>query len=170
MDNSFQSYLLYLELMIFFSGYPLLYALVSSLSGNGRIVKSGLNLDTMLVKTYAVTGALYLGLQIRKSYYSNSIQDLTHPSLLIVFALLSILCWLPFLQKRKIAALLHSLFFFIWLLRSFFLELSSDSPDQHVLSNNMKVYTTSFLLNTVVFLIIWILYYIARRYSGKNTR
>ena len=76
MDNSFFAYLQQLELIAFFSGYPLVYAIILFFTGKpgavqgfrGRIFK-------LLPFAYALTGTLYLGLQLRNLYPDYTIEN-----------------------------------------------------------------------------------------------
>ena len=66
MENSFLEYLQKLEIMAFFTGYPLLFATVYFVSeklwSKNKIVK---RMMLLLPYGYALTGTLYLGLQLK---------------------------------------------------------------------------------------------------------
>ena len=165
MDNSFFAYLQQLELMAFFSGYPLLYAIILFIAGN----RPGKNffkdrIFPLLPFAYALTGTLYLGLQIRNLYPDYSIENirltLQHPWL-TGWGLLSILFWIPILSRKPVFSLVHSLVFFSLLVKDLFLHTFRSSADKNVVRNDMKIYTDSLLLNlgtlilvTVIFLLI----------------
>ena len=104
MDNSFFAYLQQLELMAFFSGYPLLYAVVFFMAGNKQSRNNfKKRLISLLPYVYPVVGTLYLGLQLKNLYPDYSFENvklsMQHPWL-IVWGLLSILFWIPALGKK----------------------------------------------------------------------
>ena len=119
MGDSFFAYLQLLELMVFFSGYPLLYAVIVLFAGN----KSSKNnfksrLISILPFAYALVGTLYLGLQLKNLYlnytFGNVKQMMLHPYLMI-WGLLSLFFWIPALSRKRQLTLIHSLvFFFFW--------------------------------------------------------
>lgn len=144
MEDTFFAYLHRLELLAFFSGYPLLYAVIVFIAGKerskttikGRIV-------SMLPYGYALVGSLYLGLQLKNLYpdYSFKNIELTmEDPFLISWGLLSILFWIPTLSKKPVLSLLHSLIFFFFLARDLFFH-SFYQVDKMVVRNNMNIYT-----------------------------
>jgi hypothetical protein len=149
MDNSFFAYLQQLELMAFFSGYPLVYAIVYFIAGNAKteIIKK---FPSLLPYAYALAGSLYLGLQLKNFYpdYSfENIRDAVQQPFLMIWALLSLLFWIPAFGKKPVLSLFHSLVFFFFLLRDLFLQSSVPSADKNIVKNDMKLYTDSLLLN-----------------------
>jgi hypothetical protein len=168
MDNSFAAYLLYLELVIFFSGYPLCYALLEFISGK---IKS-LQAELFLSYSYAFSGTLYIGLQFRKWYYASSYHELQLFELqpfLTAWAFLSLLFWLPFFRRKAWMALLHSFVFFFLFLRNLFSQVSGDSPNDDMLRNNMKIYSISLLLHSCIFLLVLFFFYISRIYRQRKS-
>ena len=168
MDNSFFAYLQQLELMAFFSGYPLLYAVVFFMAGNKQSRNNfKKRLISLLPYVYPVVGTLYLGLQLKNLYpdysFENIKQTMHHPWL-ITWGLLSILFWIPVLGKKTFLSLIHSLIFFFFLARDLFLQLSASS-DNSIIKNDMNVYSNSFLLNTGVFIFILLLSFLFSLYK-----
>ena len=151
MDNSFFAYLQQLELMAFFSGYPLIYAVILFFAGNrelrnnfkGKVV-------TLLPFAYALVGTLYLGLQLKNLYPDYSVEHIKltiEQPYLILWGLLSVLFWIPALGKKTVLSLIHSLVFFFFLVRDLFLQFSTSYSDKNIVRNDMKIYTISLLLN-----------------------
>jgi hypothetical protein len=169
MDSSFFNYLQQLELMGFFSGYPLVYTIVFFIASGrpkniiaNRMVKA-------LPFAYALTGTLYLGMQLHNLYPDYSARHISEnfgQPWLILWALLSLLFWVPALGRMKILSLLHSLVFFYLVLKDIFLHISS-SPDKNILKNDMNVYTTSLLLNTGTLLFITLMSFLFRRIRNR---
>ncbi|MEO6838389.1 MAG: hypothetical protein ABI185_08360 [Ginsengibacter sp.] len=157
MENNFFAYLQQLEIMAFFLGYSLLYALILSIAGNKG---SGNNFKKLIVTalpiSYALVGTLYLGLQLKNFYLSYSSGNgrlaIHHPYLMI-WGLLSILFWIPLFRKKEVLSLIHSLVFFFILVKDIFMQMSS-SVDENVLKNDMRIYTFSFLLNLATFILL----------------
>ena len=163
MEDTFFAYLHRLELLAFFSGYPLLYAVIVFIAGKerskttikGRIV-------SMLPYGYALVGSLYLGLQLKNLYpdYSFKNIELTmEDPFLISWGLLSILFWIPTLSKKPVLSLLHSLIFFFFLARDLFFH-SFYQVDKMVVGNNMNIYTNSLLINMAAFAFIVLISYL----------
>jgi hypothetical protein len=150
MGDSFFGHLELLELMGFFSGYPLVYAIILIVAGNKENRTSlKRRLVSLLPYAYALTGTLYIGFLLKNGYPDFSITEmftsLQYPFLRI-WGILSLLFWMPYFSRKPIFSLLHSFVFFFLLIRDFFIQLSGPSFDKHVIRNDMKVYTDSLLL------------------------
>ncbi|HET6766628.1 MAG TPA: hypothetical protein VFH08_04495 [Chitinophagaceae bacterium] len=158
MDTNFFKYLQQLELMAFFSGFPLLYAMVivtvGYLQKKPEVKKK---LISLLPYTYAVVGTLYLGLQIRNLYPNYDFENIKNSILqpfLFLWACLSILFYLPVINKRIVLSLIHSLIFFFILIKDLFINISQTSgEDNSIVRNDMKIYTDSLLLNAGVYVL-----------------
>src|SRR5687767_9204037 len=156
------SYLQQLEILAFFSGYPLVYAVVAFLRTTAKSGSSIKNSAFILLPfSYTIVGILYLGLQLKNLFPDYSVRHIASQIQIPFFAgwaLLSLAFWIPFLSKKPVLSLLHSLVFFYLIVKNFYLQLTSTEPDKHVLSNFMKVYSDSILLNTVVLIVLLIIY------------
>jgi len=160
MNSDFFRYLNQLELLAFFSGYPLLYAIVASVFGSIP-KKNKLKIFSLLPYAYALTGTLYLGLQLKNLYPDYSLDNiglLVHPLVLKLLALVSVLFWLPLLSRKPIISLLHSLIFFFLLAKDLFLH-AFQHEDKARIRNDMKVFTDSLLLNSASLIVVFIIYY-----------
>jgi hypothetical protein len=170
MGNSFFAYLQQLELMAFFSGYPLLYAVIVYFSGNkrpGNNFKS--RIASVLPFGYALIGTLYLGLQLKKLYFnysSGNIKQMMHLPWLMIWGLLSVLFWIPTLSKKKELSLIHSLVFFFFLLRDITLQFGA-STDKNILRNDMRIYTISLMLNLGAFILMILLSFFISQNKNK---
>ncbi|HET7118292.1 MAG TPA: hypothetical protein VFI29_17475 [Hanamia sp.] len=170
MRNNFFAYIQQLELMAFFSGYCLLYAIILVFAGNkeqrnnfkSRVV-------SVLPLSYALVGTLFLGLQLKNLYlsysYGNIRLSIHHPYLMI-WGLLSILFWIPPFRKKKELSLLHSLVFFFIVVKDIFMQIGS-SVDENILKNDMRTFTVSFLLNLAAFILIALLYFFSYRIKKR---
>jgi hypothetical protein len=164
MGNSFFKYVQQLELFGFFSGYSLLYAIIIVFAGD-KLSENNFKkrLISILPFSYALIGALFLGLQIKNFYEShltgNFLQNIYNP-FLTFWALLSILFWIPTISKRQFLSLLHNLVFFFLLLKDVIMQIISPMKDD-ILKNDMKIYTTSLLLNLGSFILLVLLSFIA---------
>jgi hypothetical protein len=169
MDNSFFAYLQRLEVIAFFSGYPLLYAVATYFAGKQLIKKiPGPVLISLLPLGYALIGTLYLGLQAKNLYpdYSmeNIRQSVMYNPFLQVWALLAILFWIPALAKKTVLSLLHSLVFFFLLVYNIVTQFILPSSGNSMVRNDMKLYTMSLLLNLGALLFILLVYSLVHRY------
>ncbi len=171
MNNSFFAYLQQLELMTFFSGYPLLYTVILFFAGNKRPVNNfKASMVSFLPFAYALVGTLYLGLQLKNLYFNYSpenLRQLTLQPYLMLWGLLSIFFWLPSLRKKKVLSLMHSLVFFFFLIRDLIFQLTGAVADTNMVKNDMRIYTISFLLNLCVFAFVLLLAFLFNRYK-KN--
>lgn len=149
MDDSFFAYLQRLELMAFFSAYPLIYAVIYVFAGSSK-KELPKKLPPLLPYAYALVGTLYLGLQLKNLYPDYSFENIRHSvqqPFYIIWALLSLFFWIPLFCKKPVISLVHSLVFFFFLVRDLFSQLSSSSADKNIVRNDMKIYTDSLLLN-----------------------
>lgn len=169
MDNSFFAYLQQLELMAFFSAYPLVYAIAHVIFSNSKkeIVRK---FSSLLPYAYALVGLLFLGLQLKNFYPNYSVEyikaEIQQP-LLHIWALLSILFFIPAFAKKPVFSLLHSFVFFFFLLRDIFSQLFTTVSDKNILKNEMKVYTDSLLLNLGAFAFTVLLSFLFIRYKNR---
>ncbi|HXB44081.1 MAG TPA: hypothetical protein VNV85_08500 [Puia sp.] len=158
MDSNFFAYLQRLEMMAFFSGYPLIYFVILYLSGNQQSKNNFRNnLSSLLPFAYALLGTLYMVLQLKNLYPDYSFENIklrVHQPYLKIWGLLSILFWIPALGKKPVFSLLHSLVFFFFLVLDLFFQLFSSSADRNILRNDMKIYTGSLILNLIAFAMI----------------
>jgi hypothetical protein len=176
MDQSFFAHLEQLELMGFFAGYPLVYAIIFLIAGKRRSRPAFTErLVSLLPYGYALTGTLYWGLLLKNNYPDYSwdllISSQQEPYLRI-WGLLAILFWIPVLARKPVFSLLHSLVFFFLLLKDLIIQMTSTSFDRHIIRNDMKVYTDSVLLNIgalAILVILTSLYnYFLRARSSRN--
>ncbi|MEO8861769.1 MAG: hypothetical protein ABI358_10125 [Ginsengibacter sp.] len=160
MSNSFFAYLQQLELLAFFSGYPLVYAVIIYFAGAKRTTNNfKARMVSVLPYAYALIGTLYLGLQLKKIYFNYSSENIKHmmdAPWLMSWALLSIFFWIPAIAKKRILSLLHSLVFFFFLLKDFVLQFTR-SIDESIVNNDMRIYTISLLLNIGAFVLMLLL-------------
>jgi len=171
MDDSFFAYLQQLELMAFFSGYPLIYAVIIFVAGiqQGQN-KFKISAPSLLPFAYAFVGTLFLGFQLKKLYPDYSVEHLKftmQQPWLVIWGLLSILFWIPFLAKKKVLSLIHSLVFFFFLVRDLFLQLSVSSVDKNIIRNDMNMYTNSLLLNLGVFAVTVLISFLFAHYNHR---
>ena len=163
MDTGFISYFELLEMLAFFSGYPLVYFIVVTLAGK-KETRTGFKktMIPFLTIAYALTGTLYLGLQLKNLYPDYSLSGITqnfYNPILKTWALLSVILWLPALWKKPYLSLLHSLIFFFILAKDLWLYIINNS-ETDVVKNDMKLFTISILLNAGAFVSVIIIYFL----------
>lgn len=170
MDNSFFAYLQRLELMAFFSAYPLIYAAIRVIAGNSKreVLKE---LPSRLPFAYALVGTFYLGLQIKNLYPDYSVENIQltiQQPWLLIFGLLSILFWIPFFGKKPVLSLIHSLVFFFFLVSDIFLQISASSVDKNIVRNDMKIYSGSILLNLIALILVILISFLITRIKKQK--
>jgi hypothetical protein len=171
MDESFFLYLDRLELMAFFSGYALVYLFIRSIGDTEWIKKiTTKNITSFLPHAYALVGMLYLGLQLKNLYpdytWANIAAANAEPYLKI-WGLLSILFFMPALNKKIIVSLWHSLVFFFFLAKDITLHFIQ-STEKDVVNNDMKIYTISLLINLASFTFIVLVYFLYTRFTKQK--
>ena len=173
MGHSIFIYVEQLEMLAFFSGYPLVYYLVRILTRNTSYKNiKGAVLVSILPFAYALIGTLYLGLQLKNLYPDYSIENVRHriqQPYLVIWTLLYILFWIPSLPKRQILSVLHGLVFFFIIVRDLFFQLMVRTSDREMIRNDMKIYTISIFLNLAAFILILLSFLIPfRKKSTKS--
>jgi len=152
----------HLEMFAFFAGYPVVFYIVYFFARKTLQRPAFKNRAIYIFPlTYALIGTLYWGLQLRNWYPDYQIKNIvgsTHYIYSKIWALLSIIFWLPFFFKRPFLSVFHSLFFFFSLLYDIFSQLVFHDQDIYTLRNEMKVYTASLLLNLSALMIISMFY------------
>ena len=151
MNDSFIVYIERLELLTFFSGYPLVYAFARFIAGIRQKQQSHFisALLPSLPRAYALTGTIFFLLFVKEMIIQSGIPNMAPGfdiSPLKIWGLLSCLFWIPVLARKPYYSLLHSLVFFAL----FFKDLINGIPaasGKDIISNNMKVYTVSLVLN-----------------------
>jgi hypothetical protein len=172
MDSSFFAYLQQLELMAFFSGYPLVYVVSVFFAENqkeGNFFKN--QIVKLLPVAYAFVGTLYLGLLLKNFYPDYSIENLQFAlqnNYLKIWGLLSLLFWLPVLAKKPVLSLLHSLVFFFFLLKDLYLYFFR-AADSSIVKNAVTIYSKSLILNFTSFILIAALYSLAIYFKRKKS-
>jgi len=172
MNDSFFGYLHRLELMAFFSGYPLIYILVFFIAGHkpsGSKLKA--KTISLLPYAYALVGTLYFGWQLKKMYPDYSIENISQvlqPAYLIAWGLLAMLFWIPVMARKPMLSLLHSFVFFYFVVRDIFIQLGARAIDENIVRNDMKLYTVSLLLNVGCLISITLIYFLIIRFKGHN--
>ncbi len=162
MGNDLMAYVQKLELFGFFSGYCLIYTIIFSLksSNNSKAQTRLQKLIILLPYAYALTATLYLGMVIKNISLDFSMQNFNEQfrlPFLQILALLAVLFWIPFISKKTILSLLHSLVFFFFLLKDIFIQLKLQRGGE-IIHNDMKVFTDSLLLNLITLLLVGSIY------------
>ena len=160
----------------FFAGYPLVFYVIYFFARKTLQRPAFKNRAIYLFPlAYALVGSLYWGLQLRNWYPDYQIKSIVSNTYYIyskTWALLAIIFWIPFFFKRPFLSVLHSLVFFILLLRDIFSQLFFHDRDVLTLRNEMKVYTDSLLLNVCAVLMISMVYLpiLRLKQTGKSFR
>lgn len=159
MGKDFESYLQQLQLIGFFSGYPLIFALVFVISGPPeKRNEFRKKLVQLLPLSYALVGILFLGFIAQnydRSFWRGFFTLRNNQTFLVFWGTLAIFFWLPLFNKKIWMSLVHSLVFFGLFAKELFFHPRTDDSR---LSNNMKLYTDSLILQAACFLAIFLAY------------
>jgi len=158
MGGGFFAYLQRLEMLAFFSGYPLIYLFIQFIAGSPSLKNKTIRGFTSLLPSgYALVGTLYLGLQLRNLYPGFTLQNIEHAipqPFLNIWGLLSILFWIPVISKKPVLSMLHSLVFFFIIIGDLISQLTGVNSDRNILKNDMRIYSVSILLNLAAFIFV----------------
>lgn len=172
MEEGLISYLQRLEIMAFFTGYPLVYFIILSLAGKPQTrTETKKRLVSFLPFAYSLIGILFLGLELRNlhpDYSLGHIRSEIENPFLVSWGLLAIFFCLPVLRKKPVISLLHSLVFFYLLLKDLYFQVTSSAAEKSILKNDMSVYADSILLNIAAFSAIVILYFLIKWFRNKT--
>ena len=124
MIDSFIAYIERLELLTFFSGYPLVYTFVHFIAGSKPgTAKSFFIHDAMpsLPKAYALSGSIFFLLWIREMIIQSGIPNMA-PGFditpLKIWALLACFFWIPVLARRPLSVCSTAWFFLSYSLKT----------------------------------------------------
>ena len=163
MDRSIFTYIEQLEMLIFFSGYSLVFYLVRFFTRHASLKNiSAAVLVSISPFAYALIGTIYLGLQLKKLYPVYTIENVRHriqQPYLIFWALLSLLFWIPAISKRQTLSVVHSLVFFFIIVKDLYFQLAGLTSDRNILRNDMKLYTVSIILNLAAYTLVLLSYF-----------
>ncbi len=171
MDNSFFAYLQQLEILVFFSGYALIYLFIRQL---GNSASFGVNFRKRIVAAlpyaYALTGTLFLGFELKNistDFSAAHMLERIQQPFLFSWGLLSLIFWIKPLNRFSWISLIHSLVFLFVIFRNILVNISAVSGDDSVLKNNMRVYSISLLLNLATLIVIYFLSFLIKAKPGK---
>jgi hypothetical protein len=171
MDNSFLAYLERLEMMAFFSGYPLVYYAIVLFKGNKKDNENTFTRAfSLLPYVYALLGTLFLGLLLKNLYPDYSIEHINlkmQQPYLIIWGLSAILFWLPVLNTKPVYSLIHSLVFFFFLAKDILFHLIGYSNDEHIVRNDMKIYSLSIIFILIALAFIVLFSFLGLRYARR---
>jgi len=171
MGGHFFAYIEQLELQSFFSGYPIVYMLVMFVAGfrKTKVFNYFESNRSLLPRAYALTGTLYLVFELHKWYSDYSATHLisaSHTPYLLLWALSSILFWIPLLSKKAVISFVHSLPFFLLVLKDIFLRMNATVSQEDV-RNSMITYTFSIILNLITLSLVFFVNLLAGWYRKK---
>lgn len=171
MDNSFFAYLQQLEMLVFFSGYPLVYLLMNSIGSMKAVQeKTKKRLLSVLPYAYALTGTLFLGFELKNAFpdfaIGHILQRIQNP-FLFCWSLLSLIFWIPLFSRIRVLSFLHSLIFFFLVISDILKQNAISFTDNSLAKNNMKIYTISLVLNLFLLMVVYFLSFLIKPNSGR---
>ncbi len=162
-----EKYLQLLEILAFFSGYPIIYLLVKYLSQFKGIQRFTEHALPALPFAYGFIGLLFLGLQLKTLSISLDLTHFQHPYL-VIWGILSILFLLPIFSKHRNLSLLHSLVFFIVFISKVFFQNNAQEERSQVVGNYMNIYSISLLLNLLLLLLALIAAFLLKKIKNRS--
>lgn len=151
------------EILLFFSGYTILFCFVNYLWTRPNIFLD--KLKALIPFGYAFSATLFLGYFLNKIYLNHILGNVNihwyHP-FLIIWGALALLFWVPFFKRKPALSLMHSLVFFYFILKDLVSYVFGNS-DQLVIRNNMNILSTSFLINVATLTLVYILFYLLHK-------
>jgi hypothetical protein len=163
MGNIFFAYIRLMEVMAFFSGYTLLYAVTFLVFGNNKTKNNFSRIIVSLLPfSYALIATLFFGLQLKYLFHdvaAGNLKSIMEQPFLAIWGIIAMLFWIPAIARKTSLSLIHSLVFFFFLVRDLYLQLFA-SADKDILRNDMRIFTLSLLLNLVTFGLILLIFYV----------
>jgi predicted membrane-bound mannosyltransferase len=161
--KDFFIYIQELELIAFYSSFPLFYFFIQTWSPQ----ISGINIKLLLPRSYAISVLLYLGMKIDQSigHFDYYVAAENHTGLVFylqIFTLSGLLFFFSYFKQRHYWVLLHSVIYFI-LLTSYFVKYFFHQIDKSVLQNSMTLYLLGILLHCVTMSISFLYSYFRNR-------
>lgn len=171
MDDSFFAYIHLVELLAFFSGYPLLYALIYLYAVKSNVRGAFKNrLLANLPYAYALVGTLYFALQLKNlfpDFHVASINSWIQSTWLVSWGILSLLFWIPAVAKKTILSLLHSLVFLLFIVKDLINQIYT--PDNYILRNDMTLFSYSLMINLgAIFITFLVSFFLSRDRSNAR--
>lgn len=171
MGISLTAYIQQLEFIAFFAGYPLLFLLVwvgaEAVQNRTSFIHQ---LKNLLPTGYALTGSLFtvhVIVNMVAEYRFSQQLHLPENIWLTVWALVSLVFWIPQMRTRPMLAPLHSLPFFFLFGREIVLYISGKS-DPDTLATYMKLYSISMGINAGCLLLCGLALIVGRRFFGRK--
>jgi hypothetical protein len=173
MEQSLINYLQQLEILVFFCGYTLLYLVVNSLysiSAFSEVFKR--RIKWALPYTYAMAGLLFIGFEIRNLYPdlspSHLLQRFQSP-FLFFWGMSTLLFWWKLIHKISWISFLHSLVFFYFLIKDLIWQNGVSTPDEHMVRNNMQIYSISLMLYFSLIIVFFLLSFLNKQLKQRFT-
>ena len=173
MNQPLAAYIEWIELMTFFPGYLIVFALVflwAGRQGTKGMIRQ--KIMPLLPLSYALVATLYWGLILKNWYpgYEMTVikASIYHP-VIRAWGMLGVMCWIPYIYKRPFFSLLHSMVFFALLLRDLLLTSLDKTADNSSRNNDLKIYGASIAINLGALLVIIVLSVIIKRLR-KNSQ
>ena len=171
MVNDLLSYIEWVELETFFSGFLLVYAIIYLLSAKQPAGFIKVRILPLLPLAYALIATLYWGLQFKNWYPDYNINHIisgTYYPYLKLWALLAIFFWLPILYRKKILAAIHSSIFFFLMMKDFGVQVLSKNADSSSRNNDLKIYTVSIIMHIAALAVVLLAYLLILRLKRKG--
>jgi hypothetical protein len=148
------------ELLIFFSGYPLVYSLVYFIHGQSGKKQNAmlLRVPSLLPFAYALTASVFLSFWLREKILEQQIQNFQphdQISYIRAWGLAAVLFWIPVFNKKPYYSLLHSLVFFFIFFKDLVTGIHSVGG-REIIRNEMKIYTISLALNITTLILVFL--------------
>jgi len=160
-----ENYLQLLEILAFFSGYPIIYLFVNYLNqfkGMQRFTHLAL---PVLTYVYGLIGLLFLGLQLKNLSISLNLASFQHPYL-VIWGILSTLFLFPKFSKLRYFSFLHSLVFFVVLISKIFSQHNNQEERSQIVGNYMNIYSISLAVNLVLLILLMTVSFLRRKIKG----
>jgi len=171
MDNDLLSYIEWVELETFFSGFLLVYAIIYVVSGNKQTGFIKTKVLSLLPLAYALIATLYWGLQLKNWYPDYNINHIisgTYYPYLKLWALLAIFFWLPILHRKKFLAAIHSSVYFFLMMKDIGVQVLNKNADSYSRNNDLKIYTVSIGMCIAALAIVLLTYLLILRFKKKE--
>lgn len=158
---------------IFFTGYPLIYALLY-LTGKSKNMYglTAEKIHPMLPLTYAFVATCFWIMMIgtgKMSFIIHKIASVAPAALVITYGLTALLFWLPFFRKKTYLSLLHSLPLFALPPLNMLLKALRHKVVAHdYIITLFRIYTAAFILYIIAITFLLVIKWVAGGMSFKH--
>lgn len=150
--NDLNTYIEKLELVTFFSAFPLVYLLIQFIATEFSLNKKWIiNLNANITTVYPIISLLYIGMKLNQVYQSHffAIDWYEYNTYLKIWSFTAIIFFIPFFKKKKEWTFIHSIPYVLLIVLDI-INYYRNQIGVEVIHNEMRLYFISTILNLLI--------------------